>query len=249
MRINILILAITLLSSFSALSQTGDLRQGIYELNRGEFKAAIAQFEPLVAEGYAPAQYQMALIYQNGYSVSKDGFKALELLELSAAQNYPDAQFALAVLYTEGKLVKKDLKKSYKLTRKAALKDLAYAQFNLAVMYANGTGVKKDYFKASRWYKSAADQNIALAQYNLALLYSEGQGVEKSTDKSFIWNTIASWNGYADADKSRKIDARGMSQQKIESNVDKANKIYNKIVTKQENAARKAELLEKRRIY
>ncbi len=246
MRTTILLFILTLLSSFSVLSQGNDLEQGIYELNRGEFKAAIAQFRPLVIEGYAPAQYQMALIYQNGYSVGKDGMKAFELFELAAKQNYPDAQFELALIYSEGKLVKKDLKKAFELTQKAANKDLASAQFNLAVMYANGTGVKQDDFKASRWYKTAANLNYALAQYNLALLYSEGKGVEKSTDLSYIWNTIAAWNGYPNAEKSRLLDIRQLSQRKIEENIEKANKTYRKIIEQQKN---KAKMAEKQRFY
>jgi TPR repeat protein len=246
MRTKILLFTLAILSSFSVLSQGNDLEQGIYELNRGEFNAAIAQFRPLVIEGYAPAQYQMALIYQHGYSVSKDGLKALELFQLAADQNYPDAQFELSLIYSEGKLIKRDLNKAFELTHKAANKDLASAQFNLAVMYANGTGVKQDNFKASRWYKTAANLNYALAQYNLALLYSEGKGVEKSTDLSYIWNTVASWNGYPNAEKSRAMDARDLSQRMIEENTAKANKIYQKIKEQQEN---KAKMVEKQRFY
>ena len=235
-----------LLASFSAFSQGNDLEQGIYELNRGEFKAAIAQFRPLVVEGYAPAQYQMALVYQNGYSVPKDGMKAVELFQLAAGQNYPDAQFELALLYSEGKFVKQDIKKAFELTHKAAKKGLASAQFNLAVMYSDGTGVKQDDFKASRWYKNAANQNYALAQYNLALLYSEGKGVEKSTEMSFVWNTIASWNGYPNAEKSRLMDERDLPYKKIELSIDKANKLYNNILEQQKL---KAKMAEKQRFY
>ena len=240
MRTKILLFTLTLLSSFSVLSQGNDLEQGIYELNRGQFKAAIEQFRPLVNEGYAPAQYQMALVYLHGYSVPKDGMKALELFQLSAAQNYPDAQFELALIYSAGKLVKQDLKKSFEFTNKAAQKNLPSAQYNLAVMYANGTGIKQDDFKASRWYQRAANQNYALAQFNLALLYSEGKGVEKSTELSFVWNTIASWNGYPNAEKSRLIDERDLSSNKIESSIEKASDIYKKIREQQKIKAKMA---------
>jgi hypothetical protein len=250
MKTKIILFIIVLTSCFSAHSQGSDLEQGIYELNRGEFKAAIEQFRPLVAEGYAPAQYQMAMMYQQGYSVPKDGMKALELLELSAAQNYPDAQFELALLHTEGKLVKKDLKTAFELTHKAAKKGLASAQFNLGVMYANGEGVKQDNFKSSRWYQSAADQNYVLAQYNLALLYSEGKGVEKSTEMSYVWNTIASWNGYENAEKSRLMDerdlSRGTTYKNIEASKEKATKIYRKIIEQQDI---KAKMADKKRFY
>ncbi|GAW97930.1 MULTISPECIES: tetratricopeptide repeat protein [Colwellia] len=238
--------AMILLASFSTFSQGNDLEQGIYEFNRGKFQAAISQFRPLVNEGYAPAQYQMALIYQFGYSVPKDGMKALELFQLAAAQNYPDAQFELALLYSEGKLVKKDLKKYFELTHKAAKKGLASAQFNLGVAYANGTGIKQDDFKASRWYQNSANQNYALAQYNLALLYSEGKGVEKSTPMSFVWNTMASWNGYPNAEKSRIMDERDLSRLEIIESLEKANQIYKKI---RNQLALQEKMAEKQRYY
>lgn len=242
----IMSLIFLMLSGFSTLSQGNDLELGIYELNRGEFHAAIEQFRPLVAEGYAPAQYQMAIVYQHGYGVAKNGMKALSLFRLAAKQNYSDAQFELALIYTEGKLVPQDLKKSYELTYKAAKKGLASAQFNLAVMFANGTGIKQDNFKASRWYQTAADQNYALAQYNLALLYSDGVGVEKSTEMSLVWNTIASWNGYPDANQSRILDERQLSAAKKDSAFEKANRIYKKI---KEQEKKKAEIAQKRDKY
>ncbi len=107
MRTKTVALIFLLLTLFSTLSQGADLERGIYELNRGEFHAAIEQFRPLVAEGYAPAQYQMGTVYQKGYGVPKDAMKALELFELAAKQNDSDAQFELALIYGEGKLVKK----------------------------------------------------------------------------------------------------------------------------------------------
>ncbi len=246
MRIIIGTLVFLVLTLFSTLSQGDNLERGIYELNRGEFHAAIEQFRPLVAEGYAPAQYQMGIVYQKGYGVPKDGMKALALFELAAQQNDSDAQFELALIYGEGKLVKKDLKKAYNLTLKSAKKGLASAQFNLAVMLANGTGTNQDDFKASRWYQNSADQNYALAQYNLALLYSEGKGVEKSTEMSLVWNTIATWNGYPDADKSRLLDERDLSKAQIESALEKANKIYRKIIDQEKL---KAEMAQKNDFY
>jgi uncharacterized protein len=105
-----------LATSFSAFSFNGDLELGIFQLNRGEFKAAMTEFKPLVLEGYSPAQYQMGLIYQNGYGVQKDLTKAFELFSLAAAQNYPDAMFSLALMYSEGEGVDKNLKTAFTLT-------------------------------------------------------------------------------------------------------------------------------------
>lgn len=225
---------LSMLSSVSSFAYQGDLDQGIYELNRGSFKAAINEFEPLVAQEYSPAQYQMALIYLNGFGVKKDSNKAFELLSLSSAQNYPDALFSLSLMYSEGDIVKKDLKTAFALMERAAIRNLVSAQFNLGVMYFNGTGTYKDYKKAARWYKTAAKQNYALAQFNLALMYFEGLGVEKSIEMSFVWNIISASNGYENAAKSRDMDALKLSNLEINQAREKADRLYKQIVEQQE---------------
>jgi len=223
-------LIVTLTASFSVFSFDADLELGIFQLNRGDFKAAIAEFKPLLAEEYAPAQYQMALMHLNGWGVKKSPQKAFELLSLSASQNYPDALFSLAVMYDEGKVVKKDLKVAFTLMEKAAKKKLPSAQFNLGVMYAQGQGTSINSAKAVSWYEKAARQNYALAQYNLALMYFEGKGVKKSTEMSYVWNIIAAKSGYGPAIKSRDMDEHKLSIDDIKTNRERAAVLYEQIL-------------------
>jgi len=241
MRKNLLLtLLFTLTYSVSTFTLANDYDLGLFELNRGEFKAAMAQFEPLAMDGFSPAQYQLAMMYKNAQGTVKNINKAFELLTLAAEQNDSDAQFDLSLMYSEGIATEKNLTTAFQLMEKSASKGLVSAQYNLAVMYAEGYGVKKDNLKASRWYQAAADQNYALAQFNLALMYFEGKGVEKSIEKSFIWNTIASYNGYADAAKSRDMDAHKMTKAKVTSAKEKADAIYLKIIEQAEIKAQKA---------
>lgn len=230
---------IAIFNPFTSQAYSGDLDMGIYQLNRGEFKAAIAEFEPLLTEQYAPAQYQMALIHQNGWGVKKNKTKAFELMTQSAAQNYPDALFALSSMYSEGELVKKDLKTAFTLMEKAANKELASAQFNVGVMYANGYGVKKDSFKAFRWYEKAARQNYALAQFNLALMYFEGVGTQKSLEESYKWNYIAAKSGYVPAQKSRDMDEHKLSIKQIQTGREQAESLYANILEQVELKAKR----------
>jgi TPR repeat protein len=238
-----LVIAVTALASFITVADEFD--DAMYNLNRGEFRAAITELEPLLVEGYAPAQYQMALIYQKGQGVLKSTQKAFDLFSLAAEQNYPDAQFDLAIMYTEGAIVPKNLPLAFSLTQKAAKKKLASAQYNLGVMYYNGQGVKKDFHQASKAYTNAAEQNYALAQFNLALMYYEGKGVEKSVEKSFIWNSIAAMNGYANAEKSRIMDMRGLGSEQIERARIITDEKYKKIIRR---AELKAKLENKKRL-
>lgn len=233
-----ILLSLILIITTAFQSVANDFNRGMYELNRGEFHEAINQFQPLVDDNYAPAQYQMAKIYLYGYGTVKNNDKALELMKKAAGQNYPDALFALSVIYTEGVLVEKDLNKAFELMEKAAMKELPSAQFNLGVMYAQGEGTKQDYYQATRWYKKSADQNFALAQFNLALMYFEGKGVEKSNYLSYVWNSVAAKGGYKNAEKSRDIDERNLSVEEIKSAREEANLIYNKLVRKQDLEAK-----------
>ncbi|NMP30413.1 sel1 repeat family protein [Thalassotalea sp. M1531] len=228
------------LSSMTFIGAAADLKAGIFELNRGQFKTALAEFTPLLEEGYAPAQYQVALMHKNGWGMRKNKQKAFELFSKAAEQNYPDAQFELALMYTEGDPVEKNSKTAFELTQKAADKGLASAQFNLGVMYAQGTGTYRDYAKAAKSYEKAARQNYALAQFNLALLHFEGKGVDKSTKQSYIWNTIASFNGYEPAEKSRILDERKLSVKDIQDGREQAERLYQNLLAQAELRAKSA---------
>jgi len=233
------VFALTLSSSCLVSAFDGDLELGIFELNRGEFKAAMAQFEPLVAEEYAPAQYQMALVYLNGYGVKKDQKQAFDLLSKAASQNYPDALFNLSTMYTEGEVVKKDLKTAFMFMKKAADKNLPSAQFNVGVMYANGEGVPVDSRRAATWYEKSARQNYVLAQFNLALMYFEGKGLKKDIEMSYVWNTIAAKSGYGPAIKSRDMDERNLGVKQIQKSRAKAESLHRNILEQVELKTKK----------
>ena len=237
---SLLILLVTLMLPLSSVVLANDYELGIYELNRGKFKAAMAQFEPLANDGFTPAQYQLAMMYKNGHGVAKNTKKAFELLTLAAEQNDSDAQFDLSLMYSEGNIVDKDLIKAFQLMAKSANKGLASAQYNLGVMYYKGQGVTKDHINAAHWYQNAAKLNYALAQFNLALMYFEGEGVEKSQEKSYIWNVIAAYNGYENAAKSRDMDAYKLTKAQATAARVNADEIYRKIIQQAEINAQKA---------
>jgi uncharacterized protein len=224
----------------SSVTQADTFERGLEELNRGEFNEAHKIFSRLSDVGFAPAQYQLAMIYKNGYGrIQKNLSKTFKLLTLSAEQNFADAQFALAVMYTEGEVVPKDLNKAFTLTKKSADKKLGSAQFNLAVMYYKGQGVSQNFTQAANWYMRAAKQNNARAQFNLALLYFEGKGVDRSTENSYIWNTIAAYNNYKDAAKSRDMDAHQMSKMQVTLSHKEADRLYFSIIEQQKIHAKK----------
>jgi len=221
-----LVLAGVLLASPFA---NATLEDGIRAANEGEFAVALKEFEYLADKGFAPGIYELGKLYEGGYGVTRDYYKAASLYQQGVKKNHPDSMFALAVLYDEGKGVKLDHQMAVSLFEKAAKKNLPAAQFNLGVMYSNGVGVTRDYKQARTWYEKAAANNYSLAQFNLALMYFEGLGMPKDLEKSYIWNTIAEYNGNMEASHSRKLDERKMLPKEIEEAKEKADAIYSKI--------------------
>ena len=65
MRTKILLFILTLLSSFSVLSQGNDLELGIYQLNRGEFSICYRTISPISKRRVRPSAVS------DGISVSK----------------------------------------------------------------------------------------------------------------------------------------------------------------------------------
>ena len=207
-----------------------DLQRGIDAANVGDFETAIAEFEYLASNNYAPGIYELAKLYENGHGVARNYQQAATLFQQAVDLNYEDAMFSLAVLYQDGNGVPQDNRKAAELFTLAAKKGVAAAQFNLGVFYTNGIGVIKDYEMAIDWYTKAAAQNYTLAQFNLALMHFEGLGTQKSIIKSYIWNTIAEFNGNKAASDSRKLDERKLSPSEVKLAKEQAETIYQQII-------------------
>ena len=76
------------------------------------------------------AQYNLALIYDNGIGVLQDFNKAVELYKLSAENGYPPAQNAYGWCFVVGKVVKQDLYQAVRWFRSAAKQGNMRAQYN-----------------------------------------------------------------------------------------------------------------------
>jgi TPR repeat protein len=76
--------------------------------NRKDYATAVALFRSLAAQGYASAQYNLGLMYDNGTGVAQDYKEAVRLYGLAAAQGNAMAQYNLGVMYRNGQGVAQD---------------------------------------------------------------------------------------------------------------------------------------------
>ena len=76
--------------------------------NRKDYATAAPLFRSLAAQGYTVAQYNLALMYDNGQGVAQDYKEAVRLYGLAAAQGYTVAQSNLGTMYEFGTGVAQD---------------------------------------------------------------------------------------------------------------------------------------------
>ena len=74
-----------------------DYQAGMDANNRGDYATALREWQPLAEQGDARAQFDLALLYENGDGVPRDYAKARQWYEKSAAQGGAKAQFYLGM--------------------------------------------------------------------------------------------------------------------------------------------------------
>lgn len=89
----------------------------------GSVTAFGASFKETLREaqnGDAEAQYNLGLMYYNGYGVRQDKSEAVNWYRKAAEQGHASAQFNLGLMYGKGEGVKQDYTEAVNWLRKAA---------------------------------------------------------------------------------------------------------------------------------
>jgi uncharacterized protein len=144
-------LTIALLLGSVGMSWSADFEKGLTAAQSGDFATALREWKPLAEQGDAVAQYNLGLLYGNGWGVPKNNKTAVKWYRLAAEQGNARAQTNLGGMYDKGRGVPQDYKTAVKWYRLAAEQGDAGAQSNLGVMYGTGQGVIQDWVYAHMW--------------------------------------------------------------------------------------------------
>ncbi|HJS65738.1 MAG TPA: tetratricopeptide repeat protein [Nitrospiraceae bacterium] len=96
-----------------ALPVWADFQAGMDAYNRGDFKTALREWQPLAEQGDARAQFSYGLLYENGDGVPRDYAKARQWYEKAAAQGDAKAQLYLGLQSSFGQGVPMDAVEAY----------------------------------------------------------------------------------------------------------------------------------------
>lgn len=149
-------------------------------------------FRKAADAGYAPAQFELAHLYEDGLGVKLSLKQAVFWYRKAADQGDAEAQNNLGSLYAKGHGVHRSVSQAAHWYGLAAAQNDPEATSNLGVMYLRGRGVKRDPVQAFQLFLRAAHMGYAAAQNNVALMYANGQGVGRDYIWAYAWLEIAS---------------------------------------------------------
>lgn len=140
--------------------------------------------------GYAPAQFYLAKLYENGEAgLKKDVPEARRWTERAAQAGDRKAMHNLGLYYFEGAGGVKNSTTAAQWFRRAADLGLADSQYNLARLYEEGMGVGQNGAEAYKWYLIAARNGDAESQKSAARIKSslsaEAQGAAQRSAAGF----------------------------------------------------------------
>lgn len=160
---------------------------------------AVASLHCAAEQGYAPAQYMLAMLYYIGKDVPADAAAQYRWSRAAAEQGYAPAQDALGICYAKGLGVEKNPAEALKWYRLAAEQGYPRAQENVALAYRRGLGVEKNMEEALRWYRRAAEQGDSYAQNSLGNILFNGKETKKNLQEAAKWFRLAAEQGHGGA--------------------------------------------------
>lgn len=143
-----------------------DYAAAVRDIESGQ-AGGLARLKAMADDGYAPAQFYLAKLYETGVSgVVKNPAEARKWTARAAEGGDRSAMHNLALYDFRGEGGPQDLAAAAKWFRKAAEAGVVDSQYNLGLLYESGSGVERDLAQAYKWFSIAAAGGDAQARAN-----------------------------------------------------------------------------------
>ena len=114
-----ILIVLTILFSNFVFSQEDLITKGFEAYSRGDYLIALKCFKKSCSLNSGDGCSNLGAMYQNGFGVKKDNFKAVELYQKSCSLNSGLGCSNLGAMYANGFGVKKDISKALEYFGKA----------------------------------------------------------------------------------------------------------------------------------
>ena len=112
-KIRLTLLAGSLLLVWPLWAAEGDWDRAKTAHERGDYATELSIIRPLAEKGYAFAQFNLGVLYDEGKGVSQDDAMALKWYQRAADQGLSQAQVNLAIMYENGQGMAPNLQRAY----------------------------------------------------------------------------------------------------------------------------------------
>lgn len=117
----------------------GGFYEGLAAAQRGDYKVALREWQPLANNGDAQAQYHLGVMYHNGFGIPQDYGEAMKWYRKAARQGLAAAQYNLGVIYHNGGGVTQDYVQAYMWFNIASANGVVQAKRNQEIAATNMT--------------------------------------------------------------------------------------------------------------
>lgn len=129
--------AVLLFSLFAGLAEA-DVETGIAAYERGDFVAALQEFQQAAKHDDVRALNYLGIMYAEGLGTRRDDKRAADMFYIAEILGYPEAMANLARMYAEGRGVQKDNQAAVSSYRAAAKAGFRPAIIRMAEIYEKG---------------------------------------------------------------------------------------------------------------
>jgi TPR repeat protein len=200
-----LLLAIMIAQNSVGQAREGEFTDAVKAYQNQNYEIAVKIFRKLGQGRDAHSQFNLGVMYENGYGVPKNPSEAFKWYKKAGEMGLTEAENALGNIYNHGKGASQDSNLAMEYYQRAAEKGNVKAQFSLAVMLYSGEPESKDLQESIIWFTKAAEQNYAPAQNNLGVLYEIKKDLQKPIDASRQLYLQAAAQGHSGAMKNLAV--------------------------------------------
>lgn len=183
----------------AASPASADVKAGVDAWTRGDYSAAVGEWQGPAGKGDADAQFNLAQAYKLGRGVKQDLPKAEDLFGRAAAQGHPQASDNYGLLLFQ----RGERARALPYVQTAAGRGDPRAQYLLGIAHFNGDGVPKDWVRA--YALTSLAQSAGLAQAVPALTQmNQHIPLEQRQEAASLASELAS---QAEATRARQLAA------------------------------------------
>jgi len=146
------------------------------------YDEAIVWYQRAAAQGFRPAELNLAQMYEKGIGVKQDTAEARRRYRAMGAEGDAESAYRAAKLAADAGDFKEAVPAYERLVRDEHLR----ATLDLGELYERGRGVKQDGARAVALYERAADRS-PWARHKLGVVYLEGKLVPRDYAKARYW--------------------------------------------------------------